>query len=60
MNSRWIWWGSSPAVMGIGIWSMHFTGMLVFSLPVPVACYWPEVLRYLVVASIGHDIGLSL
>jgi signal transduction histidine kinase len=30
--------------MGIGIWSMHFTGMQAFSLPVPVAYDWRIVL----------------
>ncbi len=33
---RW-WLTAGSAVMGTGIWAMHFTGMLAFSLPVPVA-----------------------
>jgi NO-binding membrane sensor protein with MHYT domain len=32
--------------MGIGIWSMHFVGMLGFSLPVPMSYYWPTVLLF--------------
>ncbi|MFT3721342.1 putative bifunctional diguanylate cyclase/phosphodiesterase [Pseudorhodoferax sp.] len=28
------WWGGGSLVMGVGIWSMHFIGMLAFSLPI--------------------------
>jgi diguanylate cyclase len=31
--ARW-WWGGGSAAMGIGIWSMHFLGMLAFRLPI--------------------------
>jgi signal transduction histidine kinase len=34
--SRWLWWLCAPVAMGLGIWSMHFVGMLAFHLPVPV------------------------
>ena len=30
----WIWAGGTA--LGLGIWSMHFTGMLAFHLPIPV------------------------
>lgn len=30
------WWLCGPIAMGLGIWSMHFIGMLAFHLPVPV------------------------
>ena len=30
--------------MGLGIWSMHYIGMLAFSLPVPVSYDWPTVM----------------
>ena len=30
--------------MGLGIWSMHYIGMLAFHLPVPVFYDWPTVL----------------
>ncbi|MEK8131855.1 EAL domain-containing protein [Paenibacillus filicis] len=36
-RSRWIWVSVGAAAMGLGIWSMHFVGMLAFSLPFPVA-----------------------
>ncbi|HEY1075498.1 MAG TPA: MHYT domain-containing protein [Fontimonas sp.] len=35
-NSR-IWLCGAALAMGIGIWSMHFIGMLAFHLPIPVA-----------------------
>jgi NO-binding membrane sensor protein with MHYT domain len=35
------WTTGGAIAMGIGIWSMHFTGMLAFSLPVPVRYHWP-------------------
>jgi two-component system cell cycle sensor histidine kinase/response regulator CckA len=31
------WIAGGAAVMGLGIWSMHFIGMLAFHLPVPIA-----------------------
>jgi hypothetical protein len=30
--------------MGIGIWSMHYIGMLAFGLPVPIQYDWPTAL----------------
>jgi diguanylate cyclase (GGDEF)-like protein/PAS domain S-box-containing protein len=33
-TSLWIWAGGTA--LGLGIWSMHFTGMLAFQLPIPV------------------------
>jgi NO-binding membrane sensor protein with MHYT domain len=37
------WLAGGGIAMGIGVWSMHFTGMLAFSLPVPVEYDWPTV-----------------
>jgi len=48
VRSAWLAGGASA--MGLGIWSMHFTGMLAFSLPVPVAYHWPTVLLSLLAA----------
>ncbi len=33
---RHVWLAGGAAAMGIGIWSMHFIGMLAFSLPIPL------------------------
>lgn len=52
-------WASGGAIaMGIGIWSMHFTGMLAFSLPVPVQYHWPTVLASLGVAVLASAFAL--
>jgi diguanylate cyclase len=40
--------------MGIGIWSMHFIGMLAFRLPIPMA-YEPKV----TIASLFIAIGVA-
>ncbi|SDC91957.1 PAS domain S-box-containing protein/diguanylate cyclase (GGDEF) domain-containing protein [Paenibacillus sp. UNCCL117] len=36
-RNRWAWLSFGAAAMGLGIWSMHFVGMLAFSLPTPIA-----------------------
>jgi PAS domain S-box-containing protein len=38
------WLISGAAAMGIGIWSMHYTALLAFHLPVAVWYHWPTVL----------------
>ncbi|HTD02586.1 putative bifunctional diguanylate cyclase/phosphodiesterase [Undibacterium sp.] len=39
-----LWWlGGGAVAMGIGIWSMHFIGMLAFRLPIPL----------------GYDLGIT-
>ena len=30
------WLAGGASAMGLGIWSMHFVGMLAFSLPIPL------------------------
>ena len=40
---RQIWLLGGAAAMGVGIWSMHFIGMLAFSLPIPL----------------GYDVGIT-
>src|SRR5919197_1832610 len=44
--------------MGIGIWSMHYIGMLAFSLPVPVLYDWPTVLLSLLAAIFASVVAL--
>ena len=46
------WWLTGGAVaMGVGIWSMHYIGMLAFHLPVWVLYDWPTVLLSLLAAA---------
>ncbi len=44
------WLGAGAVSMGIGIWSMHFIGMLAFRLPMPVAYDVPITVLSLVIA----------
>jgi PAS domain S-box-containing protein len=42
--ARLAWLVGGGTSMGIGIWSMHYIGMLAFSLPIPIEYDWPTVL----------------
>ncbi len=44
--------------MGMGIWSMHYVGMLAFSLPVAVSYDWPTVALSLVSAILASGVAL--
>src|SRR5258707_13648712 len=46
-RTRTVWLGGGATAMGIGIWSMHYGGMLAFRLPVPVMYDWPTVIASL-------------
>src|SRR4051812_13762709 len=55
---RFAWLFGGASAMGIGIWSMHYIGMLAFALPVPVAYDWPLVLLSLLAAVLGSASAL--
>ncbi len=59
-RARVLWLGGGALAMGFGIWSMHYTGMLAFSLPVPVAYHVPTVALSLLAAVLASGIALSL
>ncbi|GLO16577.1 bifunctional diguanylate cyclase/phosphodiesterase [Pseudomonas putida] len=42
-RAAYLWMGGGALAMGIGVWSMHFIGMLAFSLPI----------------DLGYDLGLT-
>jgi PAS domain S-box-containing protein len=46
--------------MGLGIWSMHYIGMLAYSLPVTVLYDWPTVLLSLVAAMLASCVALFI
>ena len=48
MVRRQVWLISGGVVLGIGIWSMHYTAMWAFRLPVPVRYHWPIAVLSLV------------
>ena len=52
------WLVCGAGAMGLGIWSMHYIGMLAFILPVPVLYDLPTVLLSLFAAVIASGIAL--
>ncbi|MGA8441872.1 MAG: MHYT domain-containing protein [Candidatus Sulfotelmatobacter sp.] len=48
-RARLIWLIGGSTAMGIGIWAMHYVGMLAFRLPVLLEYDWPTVLLSLLV-----------
>jgi len=59
-RARAAWLAGGAMAMGIGIWAMHFKGMLAFHLPVTVAYHWPTGLVSLVVAVFASGIALYI
>jgi two-component system, sensor histidine kinase and response regulator len=57
-RARTIWLTGGAIAMGLGIWSMHYVGMLAFQLPVPVLYDWPLVLAFLLAAIVASAIVL--
>src|SRR5260370_39830780 len=55
---RLLWLAGGGAAMGLGIWSMHYAGMLAFSLPVPGLYDWPTVLLYLLAADFASVVAV--
>lgn len=55
---RLAWLAGGATAMGLGIWSMHYIGMLAFSLPVPVLYDWPTVLLSLLAAIFASGVAL--
>jgi two-component system, sensor histidine kinase and response regulator len=57
-RARLAWLSCGALAMGIGIWSMHYIGMLAFRLPVPVEYDWPTVLLSLIAAALASGVAL--
>ncbi len=57
-RQRRLWLAGGATAMGFGIWSMHYMGMLAFSLPLPVEYHWPTVLASLLAAIVASGIAL--
>jgi two-component system sensor histidine kinase/response regulator len=55
---RWIWLTAGATAMGLGIWAMHYIGMLAFHLPVPVLYDVPTVLVSLLAAVAASAVAL--
>jgi NO-binding membrane sensor protein with MHYT domain len=59
-RKSWTWLIAGAISMGIGIWSMHFVGMLAFHLPMPVAYDLLISLLSMVIAVIVSAIALLI
>ena len=59
-QGRAAWIAAGSVAMGSGIWSMHFTAILAFSLPVSVQYHWPTVLLSLLIAILGATFALYI
>src|SRR5882672_8843813 len=57
-RSRVLWLSGGAFAMGLGIWSMHYVGMLAFHLPVPVFYDIPIVLASLLAAVFASAVAL--
>jgi two-component system sensor histidine kinase/response regulator len=57
-RSRFAWMGGGAVAMGIGIWSMHYIGMLAYILPFPVLYDLPTVLASLAAAILASAVAL--
>src|SRR5437899_5714840 len=55
---RLAWLAGGAIAMGLGIWSMHYIGMLAFTLPIPVLYDWPTVLLSLLAAVFASAVAL--
>ncbi|MGE8360145.1 putative bifunctional diguanylate cyclase/phosphodiesterase [Pseudomonas sp.] len=55
-----LWIGGGAVAMGIGIWSMHFVGMLAFSLPIPLGYDLSITLLSLAIAMLASGFALWL
>lgn len=59
-RARTIWLAGGALAMAIGIWSMHFIGMLAFSVPLPMTYDVLTVLVSMLVAIIAAGIALYI
>jgi NO-binding membrane sensor protein with MHYT domain len=57
---RTLWLAAGATGMGIGIWSMHYIGMLAYVLPIEVQYDWPTVLASLAAAILASAFALSI
>ena len=57
-SSARLWLGGGAIAMGGGIWSMHFIGMLAFSLPIPLAYDVARTIGSLVIAILTSGFAL--
>jgi two-component system sensor histidine kinase/response regulator len=59
-SARMAWLFGGAIAMGTGIWSMHYTGMMAYRLPVPVYYHIPTVMLSLVAAICASFVALFI
>jgi NO-binding membrane sensor protein with MHYT domain/signal transduction histidine kinase len=57
-KTRLLWLTGGSIAMGLGIWSMHYIGMLAFRLPIAVQYDWPTVVVSLIAAILASAVAL--
>jgi NO-binding membrane sensor protein with MHYT domain len=57
-GARLLWLSGGAISMGIGMWAMHFIGMLAFQ--ISVRYYWPTVVLSLVVPILASALALAV
>ena len=57
-KARFLWLVGGAVAMGLGVWAMHYIGMLAFSLPMPVLYDFPTVLLSLLAAILASAVAL--
>jgi two-component system sensor histidine kinase/response regulator len=57
---RYLWLMGGASAMGFGIWSMHYIGMVAYTLPVVVLYDWPTVLISLLAAIVASGVALFI
>src|SRR5215218_2615072 len=57
-RERLAWLAGGSLALGVGIWSMHFVGMLAFHLPVPIGYQLGRVLLSVLVAVAASALAL--
>lgn len=56
--TRILWLSSGACAMGLGIWSMHYVGMLALDMPMPVYYHYPTVALSLLAAVLASAVAL--
>lgn len=57
-RSRGMWLAGGATSMGLGIWAMHYIGMLAFHLPVSILYHYPTVVVSLLAAIVASAVAL--
>ncbi len=59
-RAAWAWLAGGSFAMGLGIWSMHFIGMLAFHLPIPLTYDFAATLLSIIPAVLSAALVLAL